>query len=186
MTTSTFASAAPASSIRQTKAGADYADVQFWTMRTEGLFVRNGDVRDASDVRSLGYGVRALVDGSWGFYGSGPAHRRGFRSRAQAATAIADPGRASPTAFGRKHRRRRSSRVETPFTRDPASVSLGARAAHLLAVEKSMHIAKNVIAAVRNDECVDDRKEFYSTTAVAILANAPAGGRRLRCDGDRP
>jgi hypothetical protein len=37
----------------------------------------------------------------------------------------------------------------TPFTRDPESVSLGDRAAHLSGVEKSMHVAPNIVAGLR-------------------------------------
>ena len=40
--------------------------MQFWTIRQEDLSVRNGDVRNASDVSSAGYGVRAAADGSAG------------------------------------------------------------------------------------------------------------------------
>ncbi len=51
-------------------AGAQYADVQFWTIRQEDVAVRNGDVRDASDVSSAGYACARSIDGSWGFFGS--------------------------------------------------------------------------------------------------------------------
>lgn len=176
---STFASAAARVLDSATKAGAGYADVQFWTMRTEGLYVRNGDVRDASDVRSLGYGVRALVDGSWGFYGSDQLSDADFDRVARAATAIARSGTRVPDRIpAGTPSEKIVARWETPYTRDPASVSLGRRAAQLLAVEKSMHIAKNVIAGFALINIWTTDKEFYSTTGSAIsqrLRQAGAG-----------
>src|SRR5580704_10880712 len=47
--------------------GAAYADVRFERARTERIEVRNGDVADLRDARSEGFGLRALVDGAWGF-----------------------------------------------------------------------------------------------------------------------
>jgi TldD protein len=67
---------------------------------------------------------------------------------------------------------------QTPFAKDPASVSLGDRAAHLLSVEKSMHVAKNVVAAYAFMNLWTTSKEFYSTTGSVIeqtLRQAGAG-----------
>jgi TldD protein len=173
-----------------TKAGANYADVQFWTIRSENLFVRNGDVQDASDSRSLGYAVRALVDGSWGFYGSDRMTDDDFDRAAVAATVIARSGTkvvdripaVTPT-------QKTIATWETPFTRDPATVSLGERANHLLAVEKSMHVAKNVIAGYAFMNIWTTGKEFYSTNGSAIVqtirqAGAGCGATAIGKDQD--
>ena len=47
--------------------GAQYADVRFEDVRNEHIEVRNGVVSALADEASRGYGVRALIDGSWGF-----------------------------------------------------------------------------------------------------------------------
>ena len=186
----TYAAAAARILDSASKAGAEYADVQFWTMRSENLFVRNGDVRDASDARSLGYGVRALVDGSWGFYGSDRFADADFDRVATAAAAIA---RSGTTVAGRVRAVTPAGAVvarwETPFRIDPATVSLGDRAAHLLAVEKSMHVAKNVVAAYANLTLWTTAKEFYSTTGSAIeqtvrQAGAACGATAIGKDRD--
>lgn len=151
------------------KAGAAYADVQFWTIRNENMFVRNGDVLQASDTRSLGYAVRALVGGSWGFYGSDRFGDRDLDSAAVAATVIA---RSGTKVAGRIPAVTPAGKIvakwETPFSKDPASVSLGDRAAHLLAAEKSTHVAKNVIAGYAYMNFWTTSKEFYSTTGSVI------------------
>ena len=40
-----------------TAAGAEYADAQFWTIRSQSMYVRNGVVRRVSDRSSIGYAV---------------------------------------------------------------------------------------------------------------------------------
>jgi len=173
-----------------TKAGAQYADVQFWTMRSESLFVRNGDVLDASDNRSIGYAVRALVDGSWGFYGSDRMTDDDFDRAAIAATVIARSGsKVADRIAAVTPTKKTIAAWETPFTKDPASVALGDRAAHLLDVEKSMHVAKNVIAAYSFLNLWTTAKEFYSTTGSAIVqtirqAGAGCGATAIGKDHD--
>jgi len=160
-------------------AGAQYADVQFWTLRQEDVWVRNGDVRNASEGSSAGYGVRALVDGSWGFFGSDRFDDAAFDTAAARATANAKSGTkvgdripaVQPTAKIVAH-------YETPMTRDPASVGLGERARFLLAAESAGHVAKNVISGYAFMTIYTTTKEFHSTTGSAItqvLRQAGAG-----------
>ncbi len=49
------------------KRGAAYADIRFETNRSERIEARNGVVATLSDSISRGYGIRALVNGAWGF-----------------------------------------------------------------------------------------------------------------------
>lgn len=50
--------------------GATYADVRFVRRRTQGITVKNGVVESVADNESRGFGVRAVVDGAWGFASS--------------------------------------------------------------------------------------------------------------------
>jgi TldD protein len=49
-------------------AGARYADARAVLARYETMSARNGDVEDLVQRESVGVGVRALVDSSWGFF----------------------------------------------------------------------------------------------------------------------
>lgn len=172
------------------KAGAAYADVQFWTIRQEDLWVRNGDVRNASDVSSAGYGVRALVDGSWGFFGSDRFDDAAFDLAAARATALAKSGtKVDDRIRAVQPAEKIVAHWETPFANDPARIGLSARADLLLAAERAGHVAKNVIAAYAFMTIYTTAKEFYSTNGSAItqlLRQAGAGGgvSALGRDGD--
>lgn len=161
------------------KAGAQYADVQFWTIRQEDVSVRNGDVRNASDVTSAGYGVRALVDGSWGFAGSDRFDDASFDATAARATASAQSGTKVDDRFRAVQPAERVvAHFETPMTKDPASVGLSARANMLLAAERAGRVAKNVVSSYALMTIWTTSKEFYSTTGSAIsqlLRQAGAG-----------
>ena len=141
--------------------------------------MRNGDVRNASDVSSAGYGVRALVDGSWGFFGSDRFEDASYDAAAARATAAAKSGtkvtdRIPAVAPVEKI----VAHYETPMTKDPASVGLSARANMLLAVEHAGHVAKNVVSAYALMTIYTTAKEFYSTNGSAItqlLRQAGAG-----------
>jgi TldD protein len=151
------------------KAGAEYADVQFWTIRQEDVGVRNGDVRTAADVSSVGYGVRALVGGSWGFSGSDQFGDAAFDAAAARATALAKSGtRIADRIAAVLPTEKIVAHYETPMTVDPASVSLSERANLLLGAEKSGHVAKSVVSAYAFMTIYTTAKEFYSTTGSAI------------------
>ncbi len=50
--------------------GADYADVRVVNRDSEGIQVRSGKVEHLERQSSYGFGVRVIVDGSWGFSSS--------------------------------------------------------------------------------------------------------------------
>jgi len=49
------------------RAGASYADFRFERLVTADLSIRDTAVQSATDAVTTGYGVRVIVDGSWGF-----------------------------------------------------------------------------------------------------------------------
>ncbi|TVR50994.1 MAG: TldD/PmbA family protein [Gemmatimonadales bacterium] len=52
-------------------AGADYADVRINTNRNQGISTRERQILGVSDNVTSGFGVRVLVEGTWGFAASG-------------------------------------------------------------------------------------------------------------------
>ena len=164
-----FAGAAAQVLDRASAAGAHYADVQFWTIRAQRMFVRNGVVRQVTDRTSTGYSVRALVDGSWGFAGSDKFSKPGLDETALRSTRIA---KSSTVIAGRvrgvKPTGKHVAEWTTPIVIDPDSVSLSARADHLIAAEKNLHADKSVVAGYAFMTFWITDKEFYSTNGGAI------------------
>jgi len=50
--------------------GASYADARTVARKSESITVRNQNVEGLTADESLGFGVRVIVDGYWGFAGS--------------------------------------------------------------------------------------------------------------------
>lgn len=141
------------------------------------MWVRNGDVRNASDTSSTGYGVRVLVDGSWGFFGSDRFDDAAFDAAASRAAAIAKSGTKVPGRIPAVTPVEKIvAHYETPMTKDPASVSLSARADLLLSAERTGHVAKNVISGYAFMTIYTTLKEFYSTTGSAIAQTIRQAG----------
>jgi TldD protein len=165
-----------------TKRGAVYADVQFWESSTEQMFVQNGNVRGVDSSRTVGYGVRALVDGSWGFAGSDRLDDAGLDAAAARAVAIA---RAAAEITGRIQAVTPTEKYvdswATPVTKDPRDVSLSAKVDTLLAAEKALHVAKNVVVGYAFAFGEDTTKEFYSTIGSAIDQRIVQTGAGLGC-----
>ncbi|MBI5115132.1 TldD/PmbA family protein [Candidatus Poribacteria bacterium] len=106
-------------------AHAEYADVRVIEMQKESIVVKNGKLESAQRSNSTGFGVRVLIDGSWGFSSSREKSSREAESVAREAVAI---GRASRLAQRKKVRLAPSVVVQdrwvTPFLKDPFPVSL--------------------------------------------------------------
>ncbi|WP_448592420.1 PmbA/TldA family metallopeptidase, partial [Thermoflexus hugenholtzii] len=50
--------------------GATYADVRLVHRIEQSLLVRNGVVQGISQIEDMGFGVRVIADGAWGFASS--------------------------------------------------------------------------------------------------------------------
>ena len=50
--------------------GATYGDIRIIQSTGQALMVRNGELGEMQQVESIGYGIRVLVNGSWGFAAS--------------------------------------------------------------------------------------------------------------------
>ena len=125
--------------------GASYADVRFEIQRAERVEVRNAIVATLADSTSTGYGIRALVDGAWGFAAAAEMTKETVESTAERAVAIARAGASiarrrvgmpPPSAY--------VASFATPVHRDPANVPLGERVALLLEAERRLHVSSEV------------------------------------------
>jgi TldD protein len=116
-------------------AGAQYADVRFSRNRSQSLFTRERRVQGINDNDTFGFGVRALVDGSWGFAASSDVARDDVSRVARQAVLQAKANRAAqlkpvvlapatPTPNGE---------WKSPIAVDPFTIAIEEKAALLLA-----------------------------------------------------
>ncbi|HEY1655445.1 MAG TPA: TldD/PmbA family protein [Candidatus Tumulicola sp.] len=123
-----------------TARGAEYADVRVEVARSERIEVRNGVVATLADGATTGFGVRALVDGAWGFAAGAELGDGGIDVTAARAVEIA---RASASVarsrIGRPPERAYVDTFATAMRRDPEDVPLGERVALLLEAERQLH-----------------------------------------------
>src|SRR5690606_23740254 len=74
-------------------AGASYADVRVSRQRQNFVFTREQQIQNIVDTDTIGVGVRALVDGTWGFAATRHLTREGAAAAAREAVAIAKASR---------------------------------------------------------------------------------------------
>jgi TldD protein len=157
--------------------GAAYCDVRFETSRSERAEVRNGDVSGLADDRSDGYGIRALVDGAWGFAAS-----NGFDD-ADLDTAAARAVSAARDAAAIAHRRIGEAPTEfyvdtfaTAVERDPLDVPLGERVALLLDAEKLLHAQPSIAVGRAWIDLWRTEKSFFSSNGSRIAQTIVQSG----------
>ena len=127
-------------------AGASYADVRVARERQNFVFTREQQIQNVVDTDTIGIGVRALVDGTWGFAATRHLTKDGAASAAKEAVAIA---RASRVARDRSvewlpspvHK---DVKWKSAYTTDPWDVPVEQKADLLLKANAAAMKAKNV------------------------------------------
>ncbi len=114
-------------------AGAGYADVRIGRQRQNFVFTREQQIQNVVDTDSMGCGIRALVDGTWGFAATRALTKDGVSAAAKEAVSIAKANRAArdrpvvltpaPPSVGT---------WKSAYTKDPWDVSVEEKAALLL------------------------------------------------------
>ncbi|MBV9270519.1 MAG: TldD/PmbA family protein, partial [Candidatus Eremiobacteraeota bacterium] len=153
-----------------TARGAEYADIRFEIAWTERIEVRNAVVASLADTTSRGYGIRALVDGCWGFAASGDLTDEGLDRTAARAVDIAKAAAsiAGMRRFGIAPSNRYVDTYATPVARAPEDVPLSERVALLLEAERSLHVGNEIAVGRAWMDVWRTDKTFYSTIGSRI------------------
>ncbi|MET0214995.1 MAG: TldD/PmbA family protein, partial [Vicinamibacterales bacterium] len=126
-------------------AGATYADARVGRYRRQTIQTRERQVSGVSDEESYGLGVRALVNGCWGFAATSTMTRAGVQKAAQEAVAIARAARAV-----QRHPVELALTASvtgtwmTPVKRDPLEVPLEEKIALLIKANEAALRVKSV------------------------------------------
>ena len=149
--------------------GAGYADVRVVRLKSESIVVRNHNVEALSSDESLGFGVRVIVGGYWGFASS----RRTTLDEADAVAAAAVRiARASATVRGPRADigppQLSTGVYRTPVARDPFSVSLDDKIALLTGANETMMRVPNIMAAEGTLVWQREEKLFASSEGAFV------------------
>jgi len=151
--------------------GAQYADIRLIHSVEQSLSVKNGHVDGLSHTESLGFGVRVLVDGAWGFAASREVTATEVDRVAALAVSIA---RASALTGGRNTRVRLGPPVAsrgvytTPIQIDPFTVSTEAKLTLLLQADAVMAREPSVHLRHSNLYFSREHKTFANTEGADL------------------
>jgi len=122
--------------------GASFAEARFVEVGHEGYEIKNGKPARASSGTSRGLGVRAVVDGCWGFAAAADLTRKNAAGHlARQAVRIARASALAPAGEELKLAPAEPGRGEyrTPFEEDPFAVSVEEKLGLLAEAEKRLH-----------------------------------------------
>jgi len=150
--------------------GARYADIRIIDSRQQTVSIKNGNVDGIGDQDSQGFGVRVLVDDSWGFASSAYATRAEIERVTSLAVKIAKasamvPGErvdlGSPVTGAGKY--------TTPIQIDPFSISLEQkldllfRADEVIRRNSGVKVSEENVIAVRHQVLREHRGSISRT-----------------------
>jgi TldD protein len=149
--------------------GASYADVRIVNQKQESLEVKNGSPEQIKYSESLGFGVRVIINGAWGFASSSRLEKEEIERVTQLAIRIA---RASATAkiadVVLSPLRPVQANYKTPFVQDPFDVSIVQKLDLLLKAEALLRKEQQVKVARGSMTTWKEEKSFASTEGSFI------------------
>jgi TldD protein len=152
-----------------TMRGASYADARIVSQRSRALSTKNGKVGSASDSESVGFSVRVLADGAWGFAASDDASRASVEATAAQAAEIA---RASSRVKVHDVRLAPEKPVTaewaTPHKIDPFTIPVEQNIDLLLRVDSELHAVAGVTLAETNLNFNREEQWFVSSEGSNI------------------
>ncbi len=160
-------------------AGATHAEARTVEARSQLIEVKNQQVSALTESASLGLGVRAIVDGAWGFAASAEVSLHDAEECARLACRVARASAAyrhGPVALAPLVPA--VARYQTPLRIDPFEVSLADKIGLLVAATGLMQKEKAVRVAQGNLNFWEERKHFASSEGARIeqrIVNSGAG-----------
>lgn len=149
-------------------AGADYADIRISTSRTQRASTRERIVTGVADSETSGFGLRVLVDGTWGFAASRDVTMDEVARVARVAVEQARANRAAQRRPVELAPLDWTGRGEwrSPIEIDPFDIPIEDKVALLLAANEAAMGVSGVAFASSNMAFLRDEKFYASTEGV--------------------
>ncbi|MFY4730070.1 TldD/PmbA family protein, partial [Nitrospira sp. BLG_2] len=161
---------------RIARSGAEYGDIRIQDSSTEHIEGEDGRIASIRDIRDIGFGVRVLYHGAWGFAASSILSLEEVPRVADLAVEIA---RGSASVALEKVRLApepvHHDRVITPYRIDPFSVSLEKKTDLLLNTMDVLQRQSGIARSSAGFWARRDRKLFVSTDGSHVEFDLLAG-----------
>ena len=150
--------------------GASYSDVRIGRYRSSSISTRERQIVNTSDTDSVGAGVRALVDGTWGFAATSRLTKDGVAAAAREAVVIAKanriardtPVQLAPSAV------HKDATWKSAFTIDPFTIPIEQRAELLLKANAAAMAVKGVSFVSSGLDFVKEDRSFANSDGSVI------------------
>ncbi|HVT43365.1 MAG TPA: TldD/PmbA family protein [Thermoanaerobaculia bacterium] len=149
--------------------GANYADIRINRYLRQSISTREKRVTNVASSESFGFGIRVLVDGTWGFAGSRSVEPAEIDRVAAQAVAIAKANRvaqARPVVLAPVAAYKDT--WQTPITKDPFRIPLERKVDLLLAINEEALKVKGAAFCNSSMFFVKEEKLFASTEGSEI------------------
>ncbi|MCK4234204.1 TldD/PmbA family protein [candidate division WOR-3 bacterium] len=155
----------------------DYGDVRVVKNKEETLRVKNEKTETAFSEESLGFGVRVIVNGAWGFASSSRLTKREIESVVKNAIEIAKGSSLAKKADVRLTKEKiYVDTYKTPYKMDPFSISLKEKIGLLLSISEKMKKFKEISLRESNLRFYSDKKVFANTEGSLITQDIMESG----------
>lgn len=147
----------------------EYADIRLVNQVTESIETRNGTVEGLANTSSLGYGIRVLYQGAWGFAACNLFNKKSIEKTIRQAIEVA-----KASSLASNHKVRLSSVkpakgiYKTPYRIDPFKIPLHQKIDLLLKADKLMLKNKKVKVSQSFYQALKIEKDFASCKGANI------------------
>ena len=169
------------------KRKADFADIRIIEARRQNLSVKNGEIAGLNDTVTLGFGVRVLLRGSWGFASSNNLNRHSIELCALKAIEIA---RAGAMITGKPARMAAEPPWQdfwqTPFIKDPFAVPIEKKLDLLFKTDAILRKNPRIKSATGNISFIREHQWHLTTEGSRIeqmLLSSGAGASATAISG---
>jgi len=146
-----------------------YADVRVVDQTSEDIATKDGVVEALQSSESVGYNVRILKDGVWGFAASHDMTPDGVDQTIKKALAITSASLLHKTTdVALDDTKPSTGSYKTPIEEDPFGVSIEEKIALLTAADKAQRVSDKIVVSQANYQANREKKYFVATNGSRI------------------
>ncbi len=156
--------------------GAEYADSRFQDIRQTLIIAENGSLRSYESDRSIGIGIRVLVDGACGIASSTVLRKDALRQKVSEAIRLAKASRKFSTSIQLAKVKPVEATMELPVKTDPDDVPPDVKIKVLLEANKSAVTGAEIKNSMSRLGFLHDVRMFVSSEGTKVKTDITTSG----------